>query len=102
MTSAPRAVRYSSLRRNSSAPMPRAALTFAALAVSALCARGSDWPQFLGPTRNGVAADSDVRADWPAGGPAKLWERPVGRGWSGPVVVDGKLILFHRVENEER
>jgi outer membrane protein assembly factor BamB len=81
--------------------MPRILLVCAALAATALLARGGDWPQFLGPTRNAVAADVDLRADWPAGGPPKLWEYPIGHGWSGPVVADGKLILFHRVGDEE-
>ena len=30
-----------------------------------------------------------------------LWKKPVGAGFSGPVVADGKLILFHRVKSEE-
>ena len=38
---------------------------------------------------------------WPAGGPRVVWKKPVGAGFSGPVVADGKLILFHRVRSEE-
>jgi len=30
-----------------------------------------------------------------------VWRRPVGQGFSGPVVSNGKLILFHRIENKE-
>jgi outer membrane protein assembly factor BamB len=60
-------------------------------------ARGEDWPQFLGPARNGVSVDSP--GAWPGTGPPLLWKSDVGQGFSGPVVVRGKLILFHRLEN---
>lgn len=60
-----------------------------------------DWPQFLGPTRNGVYAGT-INTHWPAGGPPKLWSKPVGQGFAGPAVSDGKLFLFHRVADKER
>src|SRR5689334_3478668 len=59
---------------------------------------GEDWPQFLGPTRNGVYPGGDVPA-WPAGGPKEAWRVDCGAGWAGPVVVDGKVLLFHRVKD---
>jgi outer membrane protein assembly factor BamB len=69
--------------------------------AAALAARAQDWPQFLGPTRNGVA-DAKALADaWPAAGPAVLWQKNIGAGWSGPVISNGKLILFHRVDDKE-
>ncbi|MDB6110026.1 MAG: outer rane biosis protein BamB [Pedosphaera sp.] len=60
-----------------------------------------DWPQFLGPTRNGVYAGSDLAETWPPEGPPVLWQKKVGQGFSGPAIADHKLILFHRLENEE-
>src|SRR5262245_31416476 len=80
--------------------MRPAAPPLCALLVVPLAVAG-DWPQFLGPTRNGVAADADVRGDWPAGGPPRVWEREVGHGFSGPAVAGGKLVLFHRLGDEE-
>ena len=59
-----------------------------------------DWPQFLGPQRNGVYTDA-LAASWPAGGPREVWRKQVGQGFSGPVVAGTTLILFHRVANEE-
>jgi outer membrane protein assembly factor BamB len=64
-----------------------------------MCA--SDWPQFLGPTRNGVYAGSDLAAAWPKEGPPVVWKKDIGQGWSGPAVADGKLILFHRLDDKE-
>ena len=68
-----------------------------------LCAnsRASDWPQFLGPTRDGVYAGDDLREDWPSNGPPVLWHMPVGHGFSGPAIARGKLILFHRRQDQE-
>ncbi|MBI3874797.1 MAG: PQQ-like beta-propeller repeat protein [Verrucomicrobia bacterium] len=65
-------------------------------------ARASDWPQFLGPTRNGVYPGNDLSSSWPKEGPPVLWQVPVGQGFSGPVVAQGKLVVFHRRGNEER
>src|SRR4051812_3261580 len=58
-------------------------------------AEPTDWPQFLGPTRNGVYAGQDLAPAWPAGGPKILWDKKLGAGWSGPVVASGKLIIYH-------
>ncbi len=60
-----------------------------------------DWPQILGPGRNGVAADEKIIDSFPAGGPKVVWERKVGQGYAGVVVGSGKLVLFHRVNDEE-
>jgi outer membrane protein assembly factor BamB len=61
----------------------------------------ADWPQFLGPARNGVSAETGVLASWPREGPPVLWHREVGEGFSAPVVVGDRLLLFHRVNDEE-
>src|SRR5690242_6101978 len=63
-----------------------------------LCAvgRASEWPQFLGPTRNGVYEGSALAEAWPPGGPSVVWQKPVGHGWSGPVVSDEKVVLCQR------
>jgi outer membrane protein assembly factor BamB len=61
----------------------------------------ADWPQFLGPDRNGVYAGPELNEKWAPAGPAVVWRKPVGEGFSGPVVAQGRLILFHRVENRE-
>jgi outer membrane protein assembly factor BamB len=69
-----------------------------------LCAASSgatDWPQFLGPTRNGIYPGTDLAAAWPGDGPKTLWQAKVGQGFSGPVVAAGKCILFHRLEDKE-
>ena len=71
------------------------------LAATVTHVPASDWPQFLGPTRNGVYAGPPLTASWPKNGPPIVWQRKVGEGFSGPAVASGKLILFHRLEDKE-
>ena len=60
-----------------------------------------DWPQILGPGRNGVYSGPPIVSTLPAGGPPLVWKRDVGAGFAGPVVSAGRLILFHRVGGNE-
>jgi len=60
-----------------------------------------DWPQFLGPDRNGIYRGPALAEKWGANGPRVLWRKSVGQGFSGPVVASDRLILFHRLANEE-
>ena len=61
----------------------------------------ADWPQFLGPSRNGVYVGAPLNEKWPAAGPRILWRKQIGQGLSGPVVAGKRLILFHRVDDRE-
>ena len=69
--------------------------------VTVLQASAKDWPQFLGPTRNGAYTGPALAASWPKDGPPIVWQRKVGQGFSGPAVASGKLILFHRVDDNK-
>ena len=60
-----------------------------------------DWPQFLGPTRDGVYRGPRLADAWPASGPRVLWRKPVGQGLAGVAISGGRVILFHRVKGEE-
>jgi outer membrane protein assembly factor BamB len=60
-----------------------------------------EWPQFLGPARDGVYHGPALARSWPGGSPPIVWRRDVGAGFSGPVVAQDRLILFHRVNSRE-
>jgi outer membrane protein assembly factor BamB len=78
------------------------ALLFSAQGVSLVpkvCA--GDWPQILGPARDGHAVNEKLAAAWPATGPRKLWERPVGQGYAGVAVAAGRVYVFHRQGDQE-
>ena len=69
--------------------------------IIAFHARATDWPQFLGPERNGTYPGSAISTSWPKEGPARLWQRSIGQGFSAPTVMDSKLIVFHRLGDKE-
>jgi outer membrane protein assembly factor BamB len=81
--------------------VPALLLRIAIFTWIAACALAEDWPQFLGPARNGVYSGNDLAASWPAAGPAVIWKKEVGQGFSSPVVAEGRLILFHRIGGKE-
>ncbi len=60
-----------------------------------------DWPCFLGPSHNVVSAETKLLADFPDSGPPLVWEVRKGDGYAAPAVVAGRLVLFHRVGDEE-
>src|SRR5262249_43962375 len=69
--------------------------------VLVLAVAGADWPQFLGPSRDGTSPETGLLKSWPAGGPPVLWEKKVGAGWSGPGGAGARGILLRRVEDNE-
>ena len=56
----------------------------------------ADWPQYLGPNRNGISDEKGILRSWPENGPEVLWTVTLGRGFGGPVVKDGKVYLLDR------
>lgn len=70
------------------------------LFTSPVCQAG-DWPQILGPYRNGHATGESLAASWPANGPELKWQRPVGSGFAGVAVAHNTAVLFHRIGNQE-
>jgi len=68
----------------------------------AWAAVAGEWPQILGPNRDGhAAADEKLAATWPAAGPPVVWSREVGAGYAGIAVAGGQAYLFHRVGDRE-
>jgi len=65
-----------------------AALTLAALDGAPA---STAWPQWGGPNRNFVTAAADLAPAWPAEGPRRIWQRPLGDGFS-PIVTDGTTL----------
>ncbi len=75
----------------------------AALLVLAVTASGraGDWPQILGPNRNGFAEGEKLVSALPSS-PKALWTKDLGEGFAGVAVSDGTAYVFHRVGNQER
>lgn len=52
-----------------------------------------DWPQWLGPKRDGVWRETGLLSKFPEGGPKVRWRTPVGIGYAGPAVAAGKVFV---------
>lgn len=75
------------------------AVVCAALMVTS-CQAVADWPQFLGPSRNGASSETGLARTWAAEGPEVLWTIDLGDGFGGPCVQGGKLYVLDREGTE--
>lgn len=73
----------------------------ALLATLPQFATAGDWPQILGPSRNGVATGERIVDKLASGGPKVAWQKSIGEGYAGIAVAGGRAILFHRLGNKE-
>jgi outer membrane protein assembly factor BamB len=60
---------------------------------------GADWPQWRGPTRDGVVGAA-LPARWPEA-LKKRWEVPVGAGHASPVVSGDRVVVIAREGEQE-
>lgn len=63
------------------------------LALISISASGGDWPQFRGPDRNNISAETGLLRSWPAQGPKVIWKTPVCEGYAGAAIKDGRVYL---------
>src|SRR6516225_5696395 len=75
--------------RNVHKMQSRRALALIAAAVLAPAVCADDWPQWMGPERDGVWRETGLLDRFPRGGPRERWHMPVGGGYAGPAVADG-------------
>lgn len=65
-----------------------------------LTAAGENWPEFRGPTGQGLSTAKNVPVNWSATD-GIAWKQPIpGSGWSSPVLVDGRIYLTSAVPAE--
>jgi outer membrane protein assembly factor BamB len=63
-------------------------------------ASAAGWPNLFGPTHDSRSPEV-IRSDWPSEGLPEAWRVPVGTGYSSPIVVADRVVLLHRVADEE-
>jgi len=61
----------------------------------------SDWPRFLGAHANGTSDETALLDSFPTNGPPLLWAKKIGTGYSAPSVAGNRLVLHHRIADEE-
>ncbi len=76
--------------------------SLAGLALALLTGPGGslqadDWPQWLGPQRDGVWRETGILDKFPAQGLTARWRTPIGGGYAGPAVAKGRVIVTDRV-----
>jgi outer membrane protein assembly factor BamB len=60
------------------------------------CSKADDWPQWLGPRRDGVWREKGLVKQLPAG-LKPLWRAPLGTGYAGPAVVADRVYVMDRL-----
>jgi outer membrane protein assembly factor BamB len=74
----------------------RSALVIVILSMVA-AARADDWPQWRGPTRDGVWRETGLVEKFAGPEVPIVWRVPVGAGYSGPTIAGGKVYLTDRL-----
>ena len=69
----------------------------ALLIISVTYSYGANWPQFLGPDRNGISSETQLSRKWGEKGPKVEWTFPLGPGYGAPAVYDGKVYILDRI-----
>lgn len=54
---------------------------------------GDDWPQWMGPKRDGIWRETGIVDAFPKNGLSPLWKVPIAGGYSGPAVADGLVYV---------
>ena len=72
-----------------------------ALAVSTVVAHAENWPQFRGPTHQGLSAEKNVPLHWSSTSNV-LWKTPIpGESWSSPIVWGDRIFVTTATDNGE-
>ena len=86
---------------NESAVLLRIGTLFCAAIICALTSaplsRADDWPQWLGPLRDGVWREQGIVASFPDSGPDFRWKAKIGGGYASPAVVGNRVYVTDRV-----
>jgi outer membrane protein assembly factor BamB len=69
--------------------------------ATGLSAPAADWPQFMGPNGDGTSPEKGLRRAWPTDGPKVLWTVPMGKGYGGAAVRDGKVYVMDRIDQKQ-
>lgn len=74
--------------------MRRSALPVVLATLITLPAAAADWPQWRGPDRTNLSAETGLLSAWPAGGPSLAWKATaIGDGVVPVAVAGGRVYL---------
>jgi outer membrane protein assembly factor BamB len=76
--------------------------TVLVVAAAGLTLSAADWPQWRGPRRDGIAAETGLLKSWPAEGPPQVWRASgAGNGYSSFAVAGNRLYTMGAKGNQE-
>ena len=64
--------------------------------ATVLTLHADEWPQYMGPQRDGIWRETGILEKFPDAGLKPRWRTPIGAGFSGPSVVNGKVYVMDR------
>jgi outer membrane protein assembly factor BamB len=77
-------------------------LAKASLFLVAATAAAGDWPQWRGPDRSNVSAETGLLKEWPANGPPMAWKADgFGEGVGGVAIAEGRIYLLGYRDDSE-
>lgn len=77
--------------------VPMALLAASSVNLIPVASHADDWPQWLGPKRDGVWRETGIIDNFPPAGPRVLWRTLIGAGYSGPSVAAGRVYVMDRI-----
>lgn len=82
-------------------PLPSTRNSFSAilllLAILVAPAAAEDWTQWRGNRRDGVWRETGILEKFPAKELTPKWRQPIGSGYTGPTVADGRVFVMDRL-----
>lgn len=76
-------------------------LAGAVLSTQAADHSTAEWAQWRGPNRDGISSETGFIKNWPEAGPEVLWHIPLGDGYSGISIAQGKAYTMFAEGNDE-
>jgi outer membrane protein assembly factor BamB len=64
-------------------------------------AEAADWPNWRGPSHNGISNETDWVATWPQEGPKVLWKRSIGMGFASIAVSNGRAYVMGNINDND-
>ena len=61
----------------------------------------AEWAQWRGPNRDGISSETGFLKSWPQEGPQVLWQIPLGDGYSGLSIAQGKIYTMFAEGDDE-
>ncbi len=59
------------------------------------------WPQFLGPSRNGISAEMGLLDTWPEDGPREVWRMKSDVSMGGVAIAKGRLLTMTQNDGKQ-